>query len=112
VPLRETRNYPKASIATLNLQLEANTYKVSDATEVLLRSDIKTLFRDNLIQSLDVPLTGRAVARILHGIQSPVYSYELWKDHSLWGKRNDIAFKDIESLTNIMLKEKLLTNGL
>lgn len=49
--------------------------------------------RDNL-------LTGRAVARILHGLHSPAFPIKIWGRNRLWGRYDAIPFERIREISD------------
>jgi hypothetical protein len=44
------------------------------------------------------PLTGRAAARVMHGLQSPAFPWKEWHGHSCWGQHADTDFDAVRAL--------------
>ncbi|GAQ80266.1 Helicase conserved C-terminal domain containing protein [Klebsormidium nitens] len=51
------------------------------------------------------PLTGRAVARIFHGLWSPAFPYQDWCKNHFWGRYADVNFHDIRRIATAALVE-------
>jgi hypothetical protein len=43
-------------------------------------------------------LTGRAVARICHGISSPAFPASIWRNDALWKRFSDVDFYALRAL--------------
>lgn len=69
----------------------------------LIFSDLKTLMRDNAFQERVV--SGRVLARILHGISSPCYPYVRWKSNPFWGKWKSHRFDELQNLGDKIMRE-------
>ena len=50
------------------------------------------------------PLTGRAVARILHGIQSPAFTWKEWHADRSWGTCREVDFEELRQLAEEVLE--------
>ncbi|GBG27989.1 ATP-dependent DNA helicase Q-like 5 [Hondaea fermentalgiana] len=72
-------------------------------TRTLVLSDLKGLMRDRALA--DGVLSGRVLARILHGISSPCYPYARWKTSAYWGKWRSHRFDELEALGDAALRE-------
>ena len=44
--------------------------------------------------------SGRAVARILHGISSPAFPTFEWKSCPGWGRHKEVSFRDLMDLAD------------
>eukprot|EP00271_Cylindrocystis_brebissonii_P022403 TRINITY_DN8616_c0_g1_i1.p1 TRINITY_DN8616_c0_g1~~TRINITY_DN8616_c0_g1_i1.p1 ORF type:complete len:420 (-),score=74.45 TRINITY_DN8616_c0_g1_i1:573-1799(-) len=59
-----------------------------------LRADIKVFLRGQR----HIPLTGRAVARIFHGLWSPAFPYAAWAKTPFWGRHMDVDFHEVRKI--------------
>ncbi|KAL3690660.1 hypothetical protein R1sor_004311 [Riccia sorocarpa] len=75
------------------------TPTVAGANRNFLRADIKDFLRSNKHASL----TGRAVARIFHGIWSPAFPYFDWSGNHAWGKYERVSFGVIKDMATMEL---------
>lgn len=75
-------------------QLQANYIVEDDDSQIIL--DIRTM----ISQYPDNNFTGRSLARIFHGIQSPVYSAIIWSRCKYWRAHLKIDFNRIVQLAN------------
>eukprot|EP00897_Mesotaenium_endlicherianum_P008548 jgi/Mesen1/7721/ME000407S06946 len=66
-----------------------------------LRADIKVFLRCHP----QVMLTGRAVARIFHGLWSPAYPYATWSNDHFWGRHSEVDFHEIRRMASVELLE-------
>jgi len=70
---------------------------VEEARTVLI-GEMKTLLRSNEWDRR--LLTGRSLARVLHGIPSPAMPRDRWKSNPLWGKRREYQFLHLVKLAD------------
>jgi hypothetical protein len=56
-----------------------------------LMSDIRALLR----QAGDVLTSGRAVARVLHGLAGPRIKADVWRQNPAWGKHICVDFNAV-----------------
>ena len=49
------------------------------------------------------PLTGRAIARILHGVSSPAFPTAQWSKCGFWGRYVDVDFCAVQTAAEKVL---------
>lgn len=49
------------------------------------------------------PLTGRAIARILHGVSSPAFPTKQWSKCGFWGRYVDVDFGAVQKTAEKVL---------
>eukprot|EP00966_Prymnesium_polylepis_P136093 3144796-Prymnesium_polylepis.1 len=50
------------------------------------------------------PLTGRAVARVLHGLPSPAFPWKEWHAERRWGTCRDVDFEELRAVAEEVLE--------
>ncbi|XP_002973918.2 ATP-dependent DNA helicase Q-like 5 [Selaginella moellendorffii] len=67
-------------------------------TSSFLRADVKVFLRSN-----EMDFTGRAIARIFHGLGSPMYPASSWSRNHFWGRHMDVDFYAIREVATAEL---------
>eukprot|EP01018_Ginkgo_biloba_P002716 Gb_04713 [translate_table: standard] len=62
-----------------------------------LRADIKVFLQSNAHMNF----TGRAIARIMHGISSPAYPSAIWSKNHFWERYSKIEFTVVKEVASI-----------
>ncbi|KAK3281350.1 hypothetical protein CYMTET_10857, partial [Cymbomonas tetramitiformis] len=85
-----------ADAAPSTIASSTDTNGVSSKVEPegrFLRSDVRALLRAlGADKQKDLALTGRAVARILHGLSSPAFPEAAWRKSTFWGRHREEDF--------------------
>ena len=92
----------EAFLATLNIPVLPVLQEITPQQEQLVRSDVHSLVS---IHS-DLQFTGRAIARIFHGIPSPLFPAEVWgRQYRFWRKHLSVDFNLLCQIAKIKLLE-------
>lgn len=89
------RNYFQSNEKIDKFDLPDETHS-DPSTDSLIRSDIRTM----IAQYPDNNFTGRSLARIFHGVQSPVFPAVIWGRCKYWRAHIQTDFNHIVSLAN------------
>ncbi|KAG0562918.1 hypothetical protein KC19_9G182700 [Ceratodon purpureus] len=74
---------------------------IVESTSSFLRADIKVFLKTHENTSF----TGRAVARIFHGLWSPAYPYAAWCKNHFWGRYSKTCFNAVREAATSQILE-------
>lgn len=81
----------------MDIDLDADNDSALDQVPTAqLLADVRTM----IVRYPENKFTGRAIARIFHGVQSPVYPALIWSRCSFWRGHQTTDFNRIVSLAN------------
>jgi ATP-dependent DNA helicase Q4 len=93
--------------AQISAYLEGNDFQVrhkvpmdsfDDLTRRALGGDVQSLLKDPLFCNVpEVLRTSRAIVRILQAVASPIFTYEKWSSHRLWGRYRRYDYSDLKT---------------
>ena len=76
--------------------------EITPEQEQVVRSDVHSL----VVTHGDLQFTGRTVARIFHGIASPLFPAEVWgRQHRFWRKHLSVDFNTLCQIATVKLLE-------
>ena len=87
-------------LESLGVHCHSRDCCLSESRIQLIQSDMMSLVS---IYGDDHQFTGRAIARILHGISSPCYPAEIWGKCQFWRKQLDVDFNTLVSIATKQL---------
>lgn len=89
-------------LANLGIPVSPVLQEITPEQEQQVRSDVHSLVA---IHS-DVRLTGRTIARIFHGIASPLFPAEVWgRQHRFWRRHLSVDFNTLCQIATVKLLE-------
>lgn len=73
--------------------------QLKDVPDDVIKGDVRTM----MSRYPDNQFTGRTLARIFHGVASPVYPAQIWSRCQFWRQHTRIDFNRIVSLANALI---------
>jgi hypothetical protein len=96
-------NNPKESnyiSPLITLGLVKTLANIDSSAQLQIKEDVSTLLKEHGIETLS---NGKIIARILHGLQSPCFESEQWKQKRFWGRYRFVDFPTLETLCTHVL---------
>lgn len=81
---------------------------ITHERERVVKAEMKAAIRSSLKEDVKLGIvTGRTIARLFQGIQSPLFSALEWYRYSFWRRYRDVNFNTLCEYANKMLLSKL-----